>query len=45
MDLPEHTPGALIMETTQDGSAARAGLRGSEQQAELDGIDIPVGGG
>jgi 2-alkenal reductase len=44
MDLPADTRGALIMETAEDGPAARAGLRGSEQQAKLDGIEVPVGG-
>jgi 2-alkenal reductase len=44
MDLPEDTRGALVMEVSQDSPAARAGLRGSDQSATLDGIDVQVGG-
>ncbi len=44
MDLPEETRGALVIEATEDGPAAAAGLRGSEETAELDGVEVPVGG-
>ena len=41
----EDTRGALVMEITKDSPAARAGLRSSDQPAELDGIEVWVKAG
>jgi S1-C subfamily serine protease len=44
MQLPPETRGALIMEVVEDGPAAEAGLQGSQQPRQLNGVDYPVGG-
>ena len=44
MDLPEGTRGALIVRVTGDGPAEQAGLRGSNDTATHNGLEIPVGG-
>ncbi|HID87847.1 MAG TPA: PDZ domain-containing protein [Anaerolineae bacterium] len=43
MDLPvQH--GALVVEVVADGPADRAGLRGSDEQTEVFGRPVPIGG-
>ena len=44
MDLPRNTSGALVSQVTVDSPADKAGLRGSDRIAALDGVDYPVGG-
>jgi S1-C subfamily serine protease len=44
MDLPETQRGALVIGVTPGGPADQAGLQGSEDQATLDGVQVPVGG-
>ncbi len=44
MDLPRDTGGALVTQVTLDSPADKAGLRGSDRTAVLDGLDYPVGG-
>ena len=44
MDLPRSTQGALVIEIVPDGPAAKAGLQGSEDTFELEGLELPVGG-
>lgn len=44
MDLPADQRGALVEEVVSGGPADNAGIRGSDQQFSLDGIDILVGG-
>ena len=44
MDLPRDTGGALVTQVTVDSPADKAGLRGSDRIAALDGVDYPVGG-
>ena len=44
MDLPRDTGGALVSQVTLDSPADKAGLRGSDRTAVLDGVDYPVGG-
>ena len=42
--LPESTRGALIIAVVIDSPAHRAGLRGSEDSVEVNGVDYPAGG-
>ena len=44
MDLARDTGGALVSQVTVDSPAGKAGLRGSDRTAVLDGVDYPVGG-
>jgi len=44
MDLDENQHGALVAELMPDSPAENAGLRGSEQNVEIDGQEIQVGG-
>jgi S1-C subfamily serine protease len=44
MNLPANTRGALVNEVVADGPADKAGLRGSDNQAQINGIDAPIGG-
>ena len=44
MDLPAGTRGALVIAVGEDGPAVQAGLRGSDRTAEVDGLELPVGG-
>ena len=44
MDLDENQHGALVAEVMPDSPAEKAGLRGSEQSAQIDGQEIQVGG-
>ena len=44
MNLPANTRGALVGDVNPDGPAGKAGLRGSQDQASIDGFDVPVGG-
>lgn len=44
MNLPANTRGALVNEVVADGPADKAGLRSSNDQAQINGMDIPVGG-
>lgn len=44
LGLPEGTSGALIISTVDDSPADRAGLRGSDNTVELDGVEYPAGG-
>ena len=44
MSLPAGQRGALVMDVTPGSPAARAGLRGSNQQATINGQQVPVGG-
>ncbi|MFB0517411.1 MAG: S1C family serine protease [Candidatus Neomarinimicrobiota bacterium] len=44
MNLPAGTRGALIIELSQGGPADRAGLRGSDKTAEINGRQVKIGG-
>ena len=44
MGLPRDTGGALVTQVTLDSPADKAGLRGSDRTAALEGVDYPVGG-
>ncbi len=44
MDLPIEQNGVLIFEVIEDGPAAQAGLRGSEDEVTIDGFNALVGG-
>lgn len=44
MDLPAEQGGVLIFEVIEDGPAAKAGLRGSEDEVTIDGFSALVGG-
>jgi S1-C subfamily serine protease len=44
MNLPSSTRGALVVEVTPDSPAARAGLRGSIETTQIDGLDAQIGG-
>jgi len=44
MDLAADQRGVLVMDTTPGGPADKAGLRGSDQQVEIDGQQVNVGG-
>jgi len=44
MDLDPEQRGALIIDVTPDSPADKAGLRGSKERVELDGITAMVGG-
>jgi len=44
MDLGRDQRGALVIEVTNGGPAEKAGLRGSDMQANLDGEQAEVGG-
>jgi S1-C subfamily serine protease len=44
MNLPSTTRGALVVEVTPDSPAARAGLRGSTETTQIDGLDAQIGG-
>jgi S1-C subfamily serine protease len=44
MNLPATTRGALVVEVTPDSPAARAGLRGSTETTQIDGLDAQIGG-
>jgi serine protease Do len=44
MDLGRDQRGALVIEVTSGGPAEKAGLRGSDMQADLDGEQAGVGG-
>ena len=44
MNLDASQRGALVTEVMPNSPAEKAGLRGSDQQTTIDGIDIPVGG-
>lgn len=44
MDLPETQRGALVVSVTAGSPAEKAGLRGSAQQAEINGAQVAVGG-
>jgi S1-C subfamily serine protease len=44
MDLPTTQRGALVAAVTQDSPADKAGVRGSTQDATIDGQDVKVGG-
>lgn len=44
MNLDKDQRGALVAEVVQDGPADKAGLRGSDRQVTIDGIDMGVGG-
>ena len=44
MDLDKDQKGALVAGVVQDGPADKAGLRGSDRQETIDGIDMAVGG-
>lgn len=44
MGLPRNTRGALVTETVSDGPASNAGLQGSDETAQIEGAEIPIGG-
>jgi 2-alkenal reductase len=44
MNLDPQQKGALIVDVASNGPAAKAGLRGSSQQATINGQQVPVGG-
>ena len=44
MDLPRSTQGALVIEVVPGGPAHQGGLRGSEDNFMLEGLELPVGG-
>ena len=44
MDLPRRTQGALVIDVVRNGPAENAGMEGSEETLELEGMELPVGG-
>lgn len=42
--LPRDTRGALVIEVAADSPASSAGLKGSDQVATRQGVEVPVGG-
>ena len=44
MSLKSDQRGALVETVTTDGPADKAGLRGSDQQTQINGVSVPVGG-
>lgn len=44
MDLPEDQRGILVAEVVAGGPSDKAGLRGSEKEATIDGSQVKVGG-
>jgi 2-alkenal reductase len=44
MNLPQNQQGALIVDVTQNGPAASAGLQGSTRTAAINGQQTPTGG-
>ena len=44
LNLPDGQRGVLVAEATEDGPAEEAGLRGSDEQIEIDGFPVDVGG-
>lgn len=44
MDLPRVTRGALVIDLVRDGPAAVAGLEGSDETLEMEGLELPIGG-
>jgi 2-alkenal reductase len=44
MNLPQNQQGALVIDVTSNGPAAKAGLKGSSQTATINGQDTPIGG-
>ena len=44
MDLPRRTRGALVIDLVRDGPAEVAGLEGSEDTLEMEGLELPIGG-
>jgi S1-C subfamily serine protease len=44
MELAADQRGALVATVTAGGPAAKAGLRGSDQQSQINGVSVPVGG-
>ncbi len=44
MDLPRRTQGALVIDVVRDGPAEDAGLEGSDETLELEGLEMPIGG-
>ena len=44
MGLSEDQRGVLVIEAVSGGPAAQAGLKGSQEQATIDGQTVPVGG-
>jgi serine protease Do len=44
MGLPADQRGALVVDVTADSPADKAGLRGSDRQAEIEGQQVRVGG-
>lgn len=44
MDLPRRTQGALVIDVVRNGPAEDAGLEGSNETLELEGLELPIGG-
>lgn len=44
MDLPAGQRGALVIEAVPDGPADEAGIQGSDQEVEIDGLPASIGG-
>ncbi len=44
MDLPDGQRGVLVVTATEDGPAAKAGIRASTDMTTVDGLEVPVGG-
>lgn len=44
MELPRRTQGALVIDVVRNGPAQEAGLEGSGETFELEGLELPIGG-
>ena len=44
MDLLPNTRGAMVIDVITDGPASEAGLEGSDETIEIEGLEIPYGG-
>jgi S1-C subfamily serine protease len=44
LDLPDGQRGVLVAEVIADGPAEEAGLKGSDEQIEIDGLPVEAGG-
>ena len=44
MDLDRRTQGALVIDVVRNGPAEDAGLEGSDDTLELEGLELPIGG-
>ena len=44
MELPEGSRGVLVLDVTEDGPADKAGLKGGEEEATVEGRELVLGG-